>query len=260
MKSRIKISLISTASCLLILTTTYLLPFEFSAIHKGLAADFWLFISNTGGTFGVPIITLAFCLLLSVHYKGWAKKMLFLTISLLAFSAILGGFAQLNEYFIKEKLRIERPNIVFLHENKNFNSERFYNLPTKKERRQYLEDYLNGKTPDYNTFNEKPLHPDVLNHWAHETGFSFPSGHSVNAFLMATLMAYILLFTYHDFRRRSFFMLPFLWATLVALSRVILGVHSPTDITIGALMGSLLAYTIVSSGLIDKFFKQKQSN
>ncbi|MBS2099885.1 phosphatase PAP2 family protein [Carboxylicivirga linearis] len=258
MQSRIKILLISTIICLLTLSTTFILPYGFSAIHDGWAAELWLFISNTGGTFGVPLITISFCLLISLQYKGLAKKMLFLFISLISFSAILGGFAQLNEHFIKEKLRIERPNIIYLHNQKGFDSETFYNLPSKAERRQYLEVYLNEKGSEFITFNDKTLHPEVLNHWLHETGFSFPSGHSVNAFLMATLMAYILLFTYHDFRRRSFFILPLLWATLVAFSRVILGVHSPTDITIGALMGSLLAYTIVSSGLIDKFFKQKQ--
>nr|WP_321450635.1 phosphatase PAP2 family protein [uncultured Carboxylicivirga sp.] len=257
MRSRIKISIFCTIICLTIIASTFIFPFGFSAIHKNWTADLWLFISNTGGTFGVPIITLCFCLLISIQYKGWAKKMLFLTLSLLAFSAILGGFAQINEYFIKEKLRIQRPNIIYLHKEKGFDSDAFYNLPNKTERRKYLKKKLEKVGAENITFNNKPLHPDVLDHWLHETGFSFPSGHSVNAFLMATLMAYILLFTYEDYKRRTFFIIPFIWATLVAISRVILGVHSPTDISAGALMGSIVAYLIISTGIIDRYLKQK---
>ncbi|MEM1111946.1 MAG: phosphatase PAP2 family protein [Pseudomonadota bacterium] len=59
--------------------------------------------------------------------------------------------------------------------------------------------------------------------------FSFPSGHTSAAFLLATALCLIygpaLAITY-------------LWAALVALSRVILGVHFPGDTLAGALMGT----------------------
>lgn len=62
--------------------------------------------------------------------------------------------------------------------------------------------------------------------------FSFPSGHTSAAFLMATLVSSY----YPD-------LIPFLftWSSLVGLARVVLGVHFPTDTVIGALMGSSIA-------------------
>lgn len=58
--------------------------------------------------------------------------------------------------------------------------------------------------------------------------FSFPSGHTSAAFMMATLLGYFL----------PFGMIPLLlWAASVGFSRVVLGVHFPTDTLMGAAMG-----------------------
>jgi undecaprenyl-diphosphatase len=69
--------------------------------------------------------------------------------------------------------------------------------------------------------------------------FSFPSGHTSAAFMMATLLGY-------------FFpplILPlYCWATLVGCSRVVLGVHFPTDILVGVILG--ISTAIFSLGQI----------
>jgi len=69
--------------------------------------------------------------------------------------------------------------------------------------------------------------------------FSFPSGHTSAAFLMATLWGW----HYPP-------LLPtlFTWAMLVGVARVILGVHFPTDTLIGAVMGTSAA--LLSMGMI----------
>ncbi|MEN9680877.1 MAG: hypothetical protein RLZZ627_770 [Pseudomonadota bacterium] len=63
--------------------------------------------------------------------------------------------------------------------------------------------------------------------------FSFPSGHTSAAFLVATLIS-----SFHPWAAP----LVMLWASTVAMARVVLGVHFPTDTLIGALMGSGLAF------------------
>lgn len=63
--------------------------------------------------------------------------------------------------------------------------------------------------------------------------FSFPSGHTAAAFLFACL---ILNFY-------PIFAIPaFIWATAIGMSRVLLGVHYPTDLVAGAILGSSCAF------------------
>jgi undecaprenyl-diphosphatase len=62
--------------------------------------------------------------------------------------------------------------------------------------------------------------------------FSFPSGHTSAAFCLATTTGIIF---------GGPFVVLYLWASLVAASRVVLGVHFPGDTVAGALTGSGIA-------------------
>lgn len=68
--------------------------------------------------------------------------------------------------------------------------------------------------------------------------YGFVSSHSANVFALATIIG--LLFS------RGVLIFMFAWATLVAYSRVYLGVHYPLDVFVGAIVGVLLAFLIHS--------------
>jgi membrane-associated phospholipid phosphatase len=69
--------------------------------------------------------------------------------------------------------------------------------------------------------------------------FSFPSGHTAEAFAAAVMMSLLW--------PRWYVVLPaLLWACAIAFSRVYLGVHSPADVTAGMIVGSSVSYIFYS--------------
>ncbi|MEN8176209.1 MAG: phosphatase PAP2 family protein [Pseudomonadota bacterium] len=62
--------------------------------------------------------------------------------------------------------------------------------------------------------------------------FSFPSGHTLHAVAFTTVLAF-------HFPELALLFLPF--TLLVAISRLVLGLHYPSDVVTGALLGGLLA-------------------
>lgn len=66
-------------------------------------------------------------------------------------------------------------------------------------------------------------------------GYSLPSGHTTEAFASATALVFL-------FPRWIVAIPVFAWASLVAISRIYLGVHYPFDIFVGMFIGSSVAF------------------
>ena len=76
---------------------------------------------------------------------------------------------------------------------------------------------------------------DIVPLFPHENAWSFPSGHAAFFFALAAVMY---------FYNKKCGALFFLAAIIISVSRVIAGVHYPSDILGGALVGIAVAYVV----------------
>jgi undecaprenyl-diphosphatase len=80
---------------------------------------------------------------------------------------------------------------------------------------------------------------DLSQYFIFSPGYSFPSGHAYTAFLIAVLLGAFL-----DKRYR---MIGYALAFIVCISRIQLGVHYPSDVIAGAILGALTGELILIS-------------
>ena len=102
------------------------------------------------------------------------------------------------------------------------------------------------------SFIIKPLfgriRPDVVPHWAPFSDASFPSGHAANsAIVYLSLAAFAAGYVSRPGGRFYLMVLAFVIAVLIGLSRLYLGVHWPTDVFAGWLIGAGWATVVAFS-------------
>ncbi len=99
-----------------------------------------------------------------------------------------------------------------------------------------VERFLNGVLKQWVT-RERPPVP----HLVHETGFSFPSGHAMNAVTVYGLLIILIVpLIQHAALRRLWILLNLTLILLIGFSRPFLGVHYVTDILAGYAAGGML--------------------
>lgn len=84
-----------------------------------------------------------------------------------------------------------------------------------------------------------------------ERNFSFPSGHTSNAFCTATSLSL-------NFPKWYVMLPSYTWAASVAYSRMHLGMHYPSDVLMGAIVGAGSAYvTFKANQWLKKYYHSK---
>ncbi len=213
-------------------------------------AEAAVLVAETGSHRIVPWIALVLLAILISRPRLSAKRRALEALTLLGLLLVaLAAMAWLNEHTIKPIAAVPRPNIVELSDSGVLGVEphEFYAIGDKPERSAYLAERLDHpKAP--------PLAPAVREHWVEETGYSFPSGHSLAAMTFSAFFLTLAL-SYLDRRRRmAIFVLLGPWALAVITSRPLLRVHWPTDVAFGAVEGLVLglAAAFIGRMLLDR--------
>lgn len=143
--------------------------------------------------------------------------------------ALLGGAILLGQgakSVIKEQVQAPRPYVVWLEKSRSVPVEQFYNLKRKAR----------GELVGRQLETETRVPRWLRSHWQKETGFAFPSGHTMFAASWALLAVGLL----WPRRRVVTIAVLMVWACAVMSSRMLLGMHWPRDLIAATLISWLL--------------------
>ena len=231
----------------------WITPLLFSGIRTDQSLSrFFLFLSNSGAHWGVLSVMLLATILVVVRQVGIRARILTAVLFGTGLSAALAILAFTNEFVTKPLFAVHRPYVLKLEKEDLLSADKYYALAPRTKRAVFMRETL-AKNPDSPIVQS--LDPKIREHWIKMTGFSFPSGHSQNAFLFAVILAFLIQHLIPNGKR--FVWIPFLWATGICLSRVAMGAHSPLDITVGALTGGLFGSMILMSGLLNRTLSEE---
>lgn len=206
-------------------------------------APFMYWISESGGVYGTGLLLLIIAVIFTVT-AGEGKKLASFFGLLFGLGALLGGLAAFNERVVKPAVSSPRPSHVYLEEKGIVSLKELYTLDD--ETRTDIMQKRIEKNPEAVDHVYEP----ILEHWTFESGFSFPSGHSQNAFLLSVIVAF-LVYSRASGGYRWLIIVPLAWAVLVCVSRVAIGIHTKYDVMAGASVGMIIAFLVASTGVLD---------
>lgn len=188
----------------------------------------------------MALLVLTGCFYSSSQLTLKAKLNVFF-VSIVSLLVFFGSLAWINEYYTKPILKLQRPSHVYMLDKIGDlqKIDAVYQL-SSKEREAFFQKLITANPAHFQNIDV-----DIQKHWIDEAGFSFPSGHTFNAFLFAMLIAYAIYYNRSRPALRKLYFLPFVWAFFVGISRVSMGAHSALDVSCGAVLGILIGYVFL---------------
>ncbi|MES2558449.1 MAG: phosphatase PAP2 family protein [Bacteroidota bacterium] len=218
---------------LLLAAVVWLLPvaFVFTGKHTWITTPaYW--ITQSAGKYGTLVLIAGAGYCYATRYPFLGEKVFSFFRSVCSLMLFLALFAYVNEHYTKPIAKAVRPSHRYMLTETNHLQllDSVYRM-NKDDRGLFFAALVKENRDRFLTIDEQ-----VLQHWIEEAGYSFPSGHSFNAFLLATVFAFSL-YTAGREQFHKYYALPFVWAFMVGLSRVMIGAHTPMDVSVGATLG-----------------------
>jgi len=198
-------------------------------------------ITTSGGTVGFFIILLVTSLFYASSAISKKEKVQVFFKSFISLFIFFGALAFINERYTKPILKSQRPSHVYMLNQTGLSNtiDSLYQLD-KNARKDFFQTLVNTHPLEF-----KQIDPEITAHWIDEAGFSFPSGHTFNAFLFSMILAYAILYNRLYPKLRILFFIPFIWALLIGVSRVAIGAHSAVDVSGGAAFGICIGWVFL---------------
>lgn len=212
---------------LLIPLLAWILGWHWSPLHSYTAIDAILFIVTESGSapYFALLTSLVFAIWLSMRCKKLQHHWVIIFLSVF----LLQGSTQIIKSTIKVLWEEPRPYMSYVVDQ-GVDIESFYELP-RKER----------GTIVANAIKDDPITPNWLkSHWQAETGYSFPSGHTIFAVMWAFIIVGFMT-REKDPKTAVAIVIMTLWAGLMMISRLRLGMHFPIDLFVSTIIAYIVA-------------------
>lgn len=214
--------------CLLLIPiTTWLIDWHWQSGQRYGFFDHLLFIITESGS--APYFALITSLVLAIWLSMRCKLLKHHWVVIFLSVFLLQGTTQVIKSTIKTLWEEPRPYMSYMVE-KGVELEPFYEL-SRKERGVVIQKTL---------VDDKTTPQWLEQHWQKETGYSFPSGHTIFAVMWAFIIVGFLT-REKDSKTPLAMGIMILWAGLMMISRMRLGMHFPIDLFVSTLIGYPIA-------------------
>lgn len=188
-------------------------------------------VSETGTIPQVFLTCIFFAAIPLLYLKLPLKKVVIYFLIVVAYF----GAGQLVKGCMKNSFQEARPFVTWLETEGKVGATEFYEM-SRAERGAFImrQDFVSEGIPSWQQ-----------EHWAKETGYSFPSGHTI--FAAQWFLLYLLLL----WRKKGYvpIFLMGIWAIAMLVSRMVLGMHWAEDVLASCLLAPILAYLTYYFGL-----------